>query len=136
MQNQVKDSYYNMKESLKNHRHLVENACEIFREMGTEPKVCAIRKISPKVPLDDTFGVPVSASCSAQSMGMRSWNLKAHSLSALALSVSRRQPHQKFCHLFHGLYTGKFKTTVDIGAAGAEIRAGKPHAGKPCAVRS
>ena len=40
---QVKDSYYNMKESLKNHRHLVENACEIFREMGTEPKVCAIR---------------------------------------------------------------------------------------------
>ncbi len=25
---------------------------------------------------------------------------------------------------------------MDIGAAGAEIRAGKPHAGKPCAVRS
>lgn len=40
---QVKDSYYNMKEALKDHMHLVENACQILREMGAEPEVCAIR---------------------------------------------------------------------------------------------
>ena len=37
------DSYYNMKEVLKDHGHLIRNASRIIRELGTEPKVTPVR---------------------------------------------------------------------------------------------
>lgn len=40
---EVKDSYYNMKEVLISHAHLMENAAGILRELGVEPKVTPIR---------------------------------------------------------------------------------------------
>lgn len=40
---EVKDSYYNMKEALAPHAHLMENAAQILRELGAEPKVNPIR---------------------------------------------------------------------------------------------
>jgi len=40
---EVKDSYYNMKEALKPHRHLMENAKEALRELGAEPRVSPVR---------------------------------------------------------------------------------------------
>lgn len=40
---EVKDSYYNMKEALAPHAHLMENAAQILRELGAEPKVTPIR---------------------------------------------------------------------------------------------
>lgn len=40
---EVKDSYYNMKEVLKEHNHLMENASEILRELGAEPVVNPVR---------------------------------------------------------------------------------------------
>ena len=40
---EVKDSYYNMKEVLIPHTHLMENAAGILRELGVEPKVTPIR---------------------------------------------------------------------------------------------
>lgn len=40
---EVKDSYYNMKEVLIPHAHLMENAAGILRELGVEPKVTPIR---------------------------------------------------------------------------------------------
>jgi tripeptide aminopeptidase len=40
---EIQDSYYNMKEVLEPHRHLVENAAEIIRQMGTEPEICSVR---------------------------------------------------------------------------------------------
>ena len=40
---EVKDSYYNMKEVLVPHAHLMENAAQILRELGVEPKVTPIR---------------------------------------------------------------------------------------------
>ncbi|MCH5341535.1 MAG: peptidase T [Acetatifactor sp.] len=40
---EVKDSYYNMKEVLVPHAHLMENAFRILRELGVEPKVTPIR---------------------------------------------------------------------------------------------
>ncbi len=39
----IQDSYYNMKEVLKPHAHLVENACEAMRELGIEPVITPIR---------------------------------------------------------------------------------------------
>lgn len=39
----VKDSYYNMKEVLAPHMHLIENACEALRELGVEPKISPVR---------------------------------------------------------------------------------------------
>ena len=39
----IKDTYYNMKEILAPHAHLMENAAAILREMGVEPKVTPIR---------------------------------------------------------------------------------------------
>ena len=39
----VKDSYYNMKEKLEPHPHLIENAAEILRELGAEPQITPIR---------------------------------------------------------------------------------------------
>lgn len=40
---QIADSYYNMKEVLKDHSHLMKNASELMREMGTEPYVIPVR---------------------------------------------------------------------------------------------
>lgn len=40
---EVKDSYYNMKEVLKPHMHLIENACETLRELGVEPIISPVR---------------------------------------------------------------------------------------------
>lgn len=39
----VKDSYYNMKEVLKEHEHLMENASDVLRELGVEPVVNPVR---------------------------------------------------------------------------------------------
>lgn len=39
----INDSYYNMKEVLKPHMHLIDNACDIIRELGTEPHITPIR---------------------------------------------------------------------------------------------
>lgn len=40
---EIKDSYYNMKEVLSSHAHLIENACKVMRELNIEPKVLPIR---------------------------------------------------------------------------------------------
>ncbi|MCM1188989.1 MAG: peptidase T [bacterium] len=40
---QVRDSYYNMKEVLKPHAHLMENACQALRELGVEPVITPVR---------------------------------------------------------------------------------------------
>lgn len=39
----IKDSYYNMKEALAPHPHLMENAARVLREMGVEPRISPIR---------------------------------------------------------------------------------------------
>lgn len=39
----INDSYYNMKEVLKPHMHLIDNACDVMRELGTEPQITPIR---------------------------------------------------------------------------------------------
>lgn len=40
---QVRDSYYNMKEALEPHAHLMENACRALRELGVEPVITPVR---------------------------------------------------------------------------------------------
>ena len=40
---QIKDSYYNMKEVLAPHRHLIENASEAICELGGEPRINPVR---------------------------------------------------------------------------------------------
>ena len=40
---EMKDSYYNMKEILRPHMHLVENACQAMRELDIDPIVSPIR---------------------------------------------------------------------------------------------
>lgn len=40
---ELEDSYYNMKEKLTDHMHLVTSACEAMKELGIEPKVMPIR---------------------------------------------------------------------------------------------
>ena len=40
---QVKDSYYNMKEVLRPHMHLIETACEALRELDVEPIISPVR---------------------------------------------------------------------------------------------
>lgn len=40
---EMKDSYYNMKEILKDHPHLLENACGALRELGVEPLTTPVR---------------------------------------------------------------------------------------------
>ncbi len=40
---EVKDSYYNMKEVLEPHMHLITNACEVLRELGVEPVISPVR---------------------------------------------------------------------------------------------
>lgn len=39
----IRDSYYNMKEALSPHPHLVENAAKVLRELGIEPRMTPIR---------------------------------------------------------------------------------------------
>ena len=40
---EMEDSYYNMKEVLASHTHLMENACHTLRELGVEPKIVPVR---------------------------------------------------------------------------------------------
>lgn len=40
---EVRDSYYNMKEVLKEHEHLMKNASDVLRELGVEPIVNPVR---------------------------------------------------------------------------------------------
>lgn len=40
---ELADSYYNMKEKLTDHMHLVTTACDAMKELGIEPKVMPIR---------------------------------------------------------------------------------------------
>lgn len=40
---EMEDSYYNMKEVLASHPHLMENACNALRELGAEPKITPVR---------------------------------------------------------------------------------------------
>ena len=40
---EINDSYYNMKEVLKDHPHLLKNACDALRELGAEPKIMPVR---------------------------------------------------------------------------------------------
>lgn len=40
---EMADSYYNMREILKDHTHLMENACAVLRELGIEPKMTPVR---------------------------------------------------------------------------------------------
>lgn len=40
---EMRDSYYNMKEILKDYPHLMENACETLWELGVEPKITPVR---------------------------------------------------------------------------------------------
>ncbi len=40
---EIRDSYYNMKEGLKAHAHLMENACEALRELGVDPVISPVR---------------------------------------------------------------------------------------------
>lgn len=40
---QVKDSYYNMREVLEPHSHLMENASKVLRELGAEPVIRPVR---------------------------------------------------------------------------------------------
>lgn len=40
---EITDSYYNMKEKILPHIHLIDNACLAMRQAGVEPKVCPIR---------------------------------------------------------------------------------------------
>lgn len=39
----VKDSYYNMREIMEQHMHLIDNAKAAMEELGIEPKVSPIR---------------------------------------------------------------------------------------------
>lgn len=40
---EITDTYYNMKEVLIPHAHLMENACSVLRELGVEPKILPVR---------------------------------------------------------------------------------------------
>ena len=40
---EVRDSYYNMKEVLRPHAHLMENASAVLRELGVEPVISPVR---------------------------------------------------------------------------------------------
>ena len=40
---EMKDSYYNMKEIIGQHMHLVEDALDVMKELGIEPHVVPIR---------------------------------------------------------------------------------------------
>lgn len=39
----ISDSYYNMKEKILPHMHLIDNACAAMQRAGVEPKICPIR---------------------------------------------------------------------------------------------
>ena len=40
---ELKDSYYNMREILKDYPHLLENACSVMKELGVEPVTTPVR---------------------------------------------------------------------------------------------
>ena len=40
---EITDSYYNMKEKILPHMHLIDNACRAMVQAGVTPKVCPIR---------------------------------------------------------------------------------------------
>lgn len=40
---EITDSYYNMKEKIFPHMHLIDNACLAMKKAGVEPKICPIR---------------------------------------------------------------------------------------------
>lgn len=40
---EMSDTYYNMREVLKDHTHLMKNACDALRELGVEPKITPVR---------------------------------------------------------------------------------------------
>jgi len=40
---EIKDSYYNMKEVLQAHGHLMDNACKALKELGVEPVITPVR---------------------------------------------------------------------------------------------
>lgn len=40
---EIKDSYYNMKEVLRPHAHLMENACRALEELGVKPVITPVR---------------------------------------------------------------------------------------------
>jgi len=40
---EISDTYYNMKEVLEPHMHLIDNACDAIRELGKEPHISPIR---------------------------------------------------------------------------------------------
>ena len=43
VQVEVEDSYYNMKEAIAPHFHLIDNACSVMKEMGIEPVIVPVR---------------------------------------------------------------------------------------------
>lgn len=43
VQASIKDSYFNMKEKIEPHRHLIDNAVKVMERLGIEPKVQPIR---------------------------------------------------------------------------------------------
>lgn len=40
---EMSDTYYNMREVLKDHTHLMKNACDALRELDVEPKITPVR---------------------------------------------------------------------------------------------
>ncbi len=40
---EMRDSYYNMREIMERHMHLIHNACDVMREMGVAPHISPIR---------------------------------------------------------------------------------------------
>ncbi len=40
---EMQDSYYNMKEMIREHMHLIENAADAMKELGVEPTIQPIR---------------------------------------------------------------------------------------------
>ena len=39
----ITDSYYNMKEKITPHMHLIDNVCRVMRELGVEPIITPVR---------------------------------------------------------------------------------------------
>lgn len=65
---QIKDSYYNMKDVLKPHRHLIENATQAIRELGGEPKIEPVRGGTDGARLS-YMGLPCPNLCTGGSNG-------------------------------------------------------------------
>lgn len=65
---QIRDSYYNMKEVLAPHRHLIDNASEIIRELGEEPDITPVRGGTDGARLS-YMGLPCPNLCTGGSNG-------------------------------------------------------------------